>query len=89
MPDGGGMHCAVAHSSQGDFDVGNCADCETYCATADTIAGNGTQRGYFVNQHQNGDRDDGTFEGTVTTANGAMSAEGTWQLTGGTACSSV
>jgi hypothetical protein len=56
----------------------------TYGATADTIAGNGTQRGYFVNQHQNGDRDYGTFEGKVTTANGAMSVEGTWQLTGGT-----
>ena len=56
----------------------------TYCATADTIAGNGTQRGYFVNQHQNGDRDYGTFEGKVMTTNGNMSVEGTWQLTGGT-----
>jgi hypothetical protein len=56
----------------------------TYCATTDTIGGTGTQRGYFVNQHQNGDRDHGTFEGKVTTANDGVSIEGTWQSTGGT-----
>ena len=57
----------------------------TYCATSDTIAGKGTQRGYFVNEHPNGDRDYGTFEGKVTTTdNGAASVEGSWQLTGGT-----
>jgi hypothetical protein len=57
----------------------------TYCATSDTTAGKGTQRGYFVNEHPNGDRDYGTFEGKVTTAdNGVASVEGSWQLTGGT-----
>ena len=57
----------------------------TYCTTSDTIAGKGTQRGYFVNHHPNGDRDRGTFEGNVTTTNnGMMSVQGTWQLTGGT-----
>jgi hypothetical protein len=60
----------------------------TYRATADTIAGNGTQRGYFVNQHQNGDRDYGTFDGKVTTANGVMSvARGS--LPAALACSPV
>jgi hypothetical protein len=56
----------------------------TYCATTDTIGGNGSQRGYFINQHPNGDRDHGTFEGNVTTTNGSMAVQGTWKLTGGT-----
>jgi hypothetical protein len=56
----------------------------TYCATTDTIGGNGSQRGYFINQRRNGDRDYGTFDGKVTTTNGSVSVEGTWQLTGGT-----
>ena len=29
----------------------------TYWGTADLIAGNGPQRGYFVNEHSDGDRD--------------------------------
>src|SRR5437868_15118272 len=37
----------------------------TYWGTADLIAGNGPQRGYFVNEHSDGDRDFGTFEGRI------------------------
>ena len=32
-----------------------------YWGTADLIAGNGPQRGYFVNEHSDGDRDFGHF----------------------------
>ena len=41
-------------------------DCKiTYWGTADLIAGSGTQSGYFVNDHPDGDRDFGTFEGRI------------------------
>jgi hypothetical protein len=53
-----------------------------YWGMADLIAGSGTQRGYFVNEHPDGDRDFGTFEGKVALAQGTM--EGTWKYTGGT-----
>ncbi len=56
----------------------------TYWGTADLIAGSGTQRGYFVNEHTNGDRDWGTFQGRITSAGGQVTLEGTWTFTGGT-----
>jgi hypothetical protein len=56
----------------------------TYWGTADLIAGNGPQRGYFVNEHTDGDRDFGTFEGTITTSDGQVTIEGAWKFTGGT-----
>ncbi len=56
----------------------------TYWGTADLIAGNGTQRGYFVNEHADGDRDFGTFEGRISTSGGQVTLEGTWKFTGGT-----
>ncbi len=55
----------------------------TYWGVADLAAGTGPQRGYFVNEHQSGDRDWGTFEGKITTAGGQVTLGGTWRFTGG------
>ncbi len=56
----------------------------TYWGSADLVAGNGPQRGYWMNRHANGETDSGTFEGKITTASGHVSMEGTWKYTGGT-----
>jgi hypothetical protein len=56
----------------------------TYWGVGDLIAGNGEQRGCFVNQHADGDTDRGFFEGRVTTTGGKTTLEGTWTITGGT-----
>jgi hypothetical protein len=55
-----------------------------YWGVADLIGGKGTQTGYFMNRHSNGDIDRGSFEARVTTAGGAMTMQGTWKLLGGT-----
>lgn len=55
-----------------------------YWDVGDLVGGNGSQRGYFVNVHANGDRDIGTFEGKVKTAGGQVTIEGTWKYTDGT-----
>ena len=56
----------------------------TYCGITDVVSGTGTQHGYFVNEHQDGDRDCGTFEGRVTSAGGQVTLEGTFTFTSGT-----
>src|SRR5207237_692313 len=56
----------------------------SYCGTADLVAGNGTQSGYFMNRHTNGDTDSGTFECRITTAAGVVTMEGTWKFSRGT-----
>ena len=56
----------------------------TYWGIADLVGGNGPQRGYFVNEHADGDRDFGTFEGTIVAAVGQVTIEGAWKFTGGT-----
>jgi len=56
----------------------------TYWGTSDLIAGSGPQRGYFVNDHPDGDRDFGTFEGRIVTSGAEITLEGTWKFTGGT-----
>ena len=56
----------------------------TIWGTADTVAGNGEQRGYFGNEHANGDIDHGTFEATVTMSGSEVTLAGTWRFTGGT-----
>jgi hypothetical protein len=55
-----------------------------FWGTTDTIAGQGTQNGYFTNAHADGDQNHGTFQGKVTTNGSEVTAEGTWTLTGGT-----
>jgi hypothetical protein len=56
----------------------------TYWDVSDLVGGKGTQSGYFVNVHANGDRDIGTFEGKVKTAGGQVTMEGTWKYADGT-----
>ena len=56
----------------------------TYCDMSDLTAGSGPHHGYFTNMHANGDRDFGTFEGTVKTAAGQTTIEGTWKYIDGT-----
>jgi hypothetical protein len=51
---------------------------------ADLVSGNGSQKGYYINQRANGDTDRGTFECTITSAGGAVTLEGTWKSSGGT-----
>ncbi len=56
----------------------------TYWGVSDLISGNGTQRGYYVNERADGSRDWGTFEGKVTTSRDGTTIEGTWRVSGGT-----
>jgi hypothetical protein len=56
----------------------------TYWGIADLTAGNGSQTGYFTNQHTNGDISRGTFTGTIATQAGAVTMRGDWQHIGGT-----
>lgn len=56
----------------------------TYWSTVDLVAGQGAQRGYFVNQHADGDSDYGAFEGKVAITASGGTIEGTWKYTGGT-----
>ena len=55
----------------------------TYWGISDLVAGNGTQRGYFVNEQRDGNRDWGTFEGKVTARGNETTIEGSWQFSDG------
>ena len=55
----------------------------TYWGTSDLVNGSGPQKGYWCNEHANGDRDWGTFEGKLTTSGQQMSMEGTFKFMGG------
>jgi hypothetical protein len=52
----------------------------TYWGTADLLAGSGPQRGYFVNEHADGDRDLGTFEGKITTGRRTSDSRGQLEI---------
>jgi hypothetical protein len=56
----------------------------SYVAVTDLIGGEGSQRGYYGHERENGDRDWGTFEGRVTTRGAEVVVEGTWAAGGGT-----
>jgi len=56
----------------------------TYWGVSDTVAGSGTQRGYYLNEHADGSRDWGTFDGKVTTSDNKTTVEGMWQFSDGT-----
>jgi hypothetical protein len=56
----------------------------TYWGFADCVEGNGTQRGYFQNEHPNGDREGGTFEAIISTEDAQVSVHGSYEFTGGT-----
>jgi hypothetical protein len=55
----------------------------TYWAVTDVVAGNGTQRGHFLNEHSDGSRNWGTFDGKVTTTGNETTVEGNWQISDG------
>ncbi len=56
----------------------------TYWGAADVFEGCGQQRGYFVEDHPNGDRTCGTFEGQMDSTKGQPTIEGTFTYTTGT-----
>lgn len=56
----------------------------TYSGMGDILAGNGTQSGYFSNEHVGGDTTFGTFEGKVTMDGFTSRTVGKWQLVRGT-----
>jgi len=56
----------------------------TYWGFADLLAGSGSQRGHYVNEHPGGDRDYGTFEGKVSVSGNDVVLEGTFTFAGGT-----
>jgi hypothetical protein len=56
----------------------------TFWGTTDLIQGFGPLRGYFVNEHPNGDRDCGAYDGHISIVQGEVSLEGTWRYTHGT-----
>ena len=55
-----------------------------YHGVTDLVAGTGTQHGYYVNEHADGDRDCGAFEGKVTMAGDQAMIDGTFTFTSGT-----
>ncbi len=55
----------------------------TYWGITDILGSQGTQRGYFVNDHGTAGHDRGTFEGNVSIVAGQPVVEGKWQYTGG------
>ena len=78
------MHLATITGPQKSSDA-NWKDSHiTYWGVTDLISGSGSQHGYFVNLHPNGDRDIGTFEGKVVTAGTQVTIEGTWNYKDGT-----
>jgi hypothetical protein len=55
-----------------------------YWGTTDMQGAEGTQRGYFRNDHGSAGEDHGTYEGKVSVVAGEIAVEGKWQYTGGT-----
>lgn len=55
----------------------------TFWGTRDLVQGFGPVRGYFVNEHPNGDRDCGSYDGHISVADGQRTMEGTWRYTHG------
>lgn len=56
----------------------------TYSAHIELIGPRGTQRGYFVNSHKDGDSDFGSFQGEIAPEGDAIVCQGTWKFIGGT-----
>ena len=53
-------------------------------SSSDITNGNGHEHGYFVNEHSNGEREGGSYEGKVSMKGDKVSFEGTWKYTHGT-----
>jgi len=56
----------------------------TYWGVSDLVDGNGSQWGYYVNEHADGGLENGRFEGKVTTNEHGTRIDGTWRATDGT-----
>jgi hypothetical protein len=78
------VQLAEVHATQRSDDLSWNNGRLTYCGVTDLVSGTGTQQGYFVNEHTDGDRDCGTFEGRIATASGQATIEGTFTFTNGT-----
>lgn len=78
------VQLAEVHAIQRSDDPGWNNARITYCGVTDIVSGTGTQQGYYVNEHTDGDRDCGTFEGRITTVGGQATIEGTFTITSGT-----
>jgi hypothetical protein len=78
------LHAVEIIGSQSSTDEKWNAARVTYWGMSDVIAGQGTQSGYFVNEHQAGDRDWGTFQAKVATRGSETTLEGTWSFVNGT-----
>jgi hypothetical protein len=78
------MTLAEVHATQSCSDEMFNNTKHTGWGTTDLTKGHGHQRGYFINEHPNGDRESGTFEGKISTSNGQVTSEGTWTYTHGT-----
>jgi hypothetical protein len=55
----------------------------SYWGTADLVNGSGPQKGYYVNEHTDGNLEWGTFEGKITTSAQQATMEGAFKITGG------
>jgi hypothetical protein len=78
------LHIAETRGTQRSNDENWNNAALTYWGVLDSVEGSGTHRGYYVNVHANGDLENGSFEGKVTTKGGETTLEGTWQATAGT-----
>lgn len=56
----------------------------SYWSSSDLVNGSGPQSGYWCNNHADGDRDWGTFEGKITASGQQVTMAGTYKWTGGT-----
>ena len=56
----------------------------TYVGTAETVNGDGEQRGHFQNVHPDGDTSHGTFDAKVEAAGTAVTLDGPWTFAGAT-----
>jgi len=75
---------AELHATQKspDPDWNNCR--LTYSSIADIANGQGKQHGYYVNEHADGSRDMGSFEGRIKMSGNEMTSEGTFTINSGT-----
>jgi len=77
------LRAGTAHQTCSDPQFNNTR--HSSWSTSDMIHGKGHERGYFLNEHANGDREGGEYEAKVSTSsNGQMTMEGTWKYTHGT-----
>jgi hypothetical protein len=56
----------------------------SYWGISDMVEGNGTQHGYFINDHTDGSTDRGSFEARVAKTGSHITLEGTFRITAGT-----